>query len=88
MTEEAIKLLNAGGVNNYVCTVETRGSTTMLTYVLTVCGSKLRRKYGTTQGITIFNSDDNNKRQLLPRSIVEVYNFLSLLVLDKTSAAT
>ena len=88
MKKKAIKLSNAGGVKNHVYTVETGNLTAVLTYILTVCGSKLRSMHGTAQGTTIFNSDDNNKRMLLPRPVIELCNLFSLLILDKIGAVT
>ena len=40
-------------------------------YIWAVGDNKLERMYGTTQGTTVCNSGDSNKRLLLPRSIVE-----------------
>ena len=44
---------------------------------LEVGDNKLERMHGTTQGTDI-NSGDNNKKLLLPKSIVEEDNLLSL----------
>ena len=63
--------------------METGGSATGYTYISEVEDRKYGL-HGTTQGtVDIFNLE-HDKELSLPSSIVEEYNFLSLLILDRT----
>ena len=51
--------------------VEKMNFAIVLTRILAVCDNKLERMHCTTQGTTVFESDENNNKLLSHRSMVE-----------------